>query len=524
MARQVLLVQPPVLYSTWGDNIRPAHLVPIASFIRQHGFDTRVVDMRSNGTFRGRRSISKHFVTLNEFVADCEQLLNYYQYDLLGVSCWTSLEYVPSLLLGLISKVVNPDAVTVVGGYHASTLPTDFLRSVKKTRFKIPASERSAINVPDRLVEFMAEGQKQRNAFDYIVRGEGETALLKISREGESNKRREEHGSRVVAGEPLEDINDIDYDYSILLDENDGNSSGETVGYGIYYEAFPIHVSRSCPFNCRFCVEKSKASLHWRALTPSKGVNIIKGIVEEFNPRFVLFTDPCFGVNREWKRKFLVLLAQEVGKDVNYWCETNVNVTSKEDLKEFSKLPFAVDFGVESGSSEILQLMNKTTDPPRFLSRHKKLVEACTELSIPSKSYFIWGFPGETKQTLRETLKYQNVMLRIAEKHHHIEVAGQFFFLAPGSDVYENMTHYSDRYGTVFRVRDWWRYVTRNLRMLASSVDPSSDLSLEEENEIVSDEFMEGLNRIHNDKMHHYRWISAKLMSHVNETPIISAT
>jgi radical SAM superfamily enzyme YgiQ (UPF0313 family) len=246
---------------------------------------------------------------------------------------------------------------------------------------------------------------------------------------------------------------------------------------------------------------------------------MIRGIVKKFGPRFILFTDPCFGVNREWKREFLDLLAQELGKDVNYWCETNVSLTSREDLKEFSKLPFAVDFGVESASGEILTLMNKTADPTGFLDQHKKLVNACTELSIPSQSYFIWGFPGETKLTLKETLRYQSALLRIAERHHYIEVAGQFFFLAPGSHVHQNMAYYSERFGTVFRVRDWWRYVSKNLRMLATSVDPSSSLTFEEENEIASDEFLESWNRILNSKMHHYKWISAELSSNVPRSP-----
>ncbi|WXG46435.1 MAG: radical SAM protein [Candidatus Atabeyarchaeum deiterrae] len=514
MGRKVLLVQPPVLYSTWGEYTKPSYLVPLASFIKQNGFDVRILDLQPNGSEAG-----KLFKTMKEFIDDCENTLNRYDYDILGVSCWTSQHYVPSVLLGLISRVMNPDAINLVGGYHPSILPSDFLKSTRNLRFKIHSSESDLIDIPARLTEFITEAGRHSPVLDYIICGEGEVPLLQICRDEDVEKGKNRKRTRVITGESMEDLNEIDYDYSLLLDDSDGGIESPKTGLGCLCEGIPVYLSRGCPFNCWFCTEKSKGSKSWRSLTPSKSVQIIKNIIDKFNPPFILFADACFGANREWKTKFLDQLVQERNNNTRYWCETSVNCTSREDLKGFSKLPFEIAFGVESGSPKMLDLMNKTTDPDSYLNQHRKLIDACIELSIPAGSYFIWGFPGETEQTLGETLRYQNSLLRIGEDHPYIDVAGQFFCLFPGSHVYENMEYYSKEFGAVFRVQDWWKYITRDFRKMASQVDPSRALSLAEETEMVSYEFMIDWNRLNWNRARRYRWASAKSSTQKVETP-----
>jgi radical SAM superfamily enzyme YgiQ (UPF0313 family) len=509
MGKQVLLVQPPILYWRWS-NVAPTlpHLLSIASFIKQHGFDVDLVDMQLAS--KPSTDLSPIYLkTLSDFVQTSERILTSYKYDVLGVSCWTSLHYVPSLLLGLISRAINPDSTSVVGGYHPSALPADFVKAMKDIQVKILDSEQAVIDIPSKLVGFFEEAQKSREIiFDYAVKGEGERALLKVCMEDGVTLKKKRQRTVVLQGEPMDNLDAIEYDYSLLYEDYDAGLG--TRKKELYSKTFPMHLSRGCPFDCEFCIEKSKGPSHWRAVTPSKAVNMIRNIIKEFNPERIQFMDPCFGANGEWRRKLIALLDQEYNGSTTYWCETAVNCTSIEDLREFSRLPFEVDFGVESASAQILHLMRKTPDPAWFIGHHKKLVETCTKLSIPSTSFFVWGFPGETKETLRETLSYQNDMLRIAERNPHIDPAGQDFRLAPGSDVYNKMSYYSERFGTVFRCTDWWTYVSMNLDELATAVDPSRDLSLEERREIFNNEFAANQVRVVAQKLRDYMYLSAR--------------
>jgi hypothetical protein len=101
-------------------------------------------------------------------------------------------------------------------------------------------------------------------------------------------------------------------------------------------------------------------------------------------------------------------------------------------------------------------------------------------------------------------------MLRIAETHPYIDSAGQDFRLAPGSDVYNKMGHYSRRFGTVFRCPDWWTYVSPNLDGLATAVDPSKDLTFEEKREIYGKELAPNLSHVIAQKLRDYMCLSAK--------------
>ena len=69
--------------------------------------------------------------------------------DILALSCWTSLSYQATLTTARIFRDLYPDRLIVVGGYHPTALPMEFIT--------------------------------KDNLIDYVVCGEGELALREIA-------------------------------------------------------------------------------------------------------------------------------------------------------------------------------------------------------------------------------------------------------------------------------------------------------------------------------------------------------
>jgi anaerobic magnesium-protoporphyrin IX monomethyl ester cyclase len=62
----------------------------------------------------------------------------------------------------------------------------------------------------------------------------------------------------------------------------------------------------------------------------------------------------------------------------------------------------SVFFGLESGSDEILKIMNKQTDKGKAV----EAVKTAKKAGIKVGAFFIIGYPGETDRTLIETINF----------------------------------------------------------------------------------------------------------------------
>jgi radical SAM superfamily enzyme YgiQ (UPF0313 family) len=87
-----------------------------------------------------------------------------------------------------------------------------------------------------------------------------------------------------------------------------------------------------------------------------------------------------------------------------------------------------VSFGIESGSQKILDLCDKKIT----LEQSRRAVAAARQAGLISIGHFVLGFPGETRGTLRETIRFSR------------EVNPDFveFYIAtpfPGSRLFESL-------------------------------------------------------------------------------------
>lgn len=162
-----------------------------------------------------------------------------------------------------------------------------------------------------------------------------------------------------------------------------------------------VNTSRGCPFRCIFCEAAGKP---WRARTPVHVVDefeqcyVQHGIreVDIFDSSFTISKKRVIEICRELKRRGL---HREMIWDVR----SRVDTIDEEMLVELKEAGcYRIFYGVESGNPQILKTLRKAAD----LKRMEHIITLTKKIGISTFAYFLVGCPGETLQTVRETVEF----------------------------------------------------------------------------------------------------------------------
>lgn len=368
---------------------------------------------------------------IKRFERKVREYFTHNEFDILGLSCWTSMSYLSTLTVASIYREMYPDKLIVVGGYHPMARPK----------------------------EFFLDNQ----LFDYVVCGEGEKAFLDIIKRYESEGRPK--ATTIVQGTTTHADQFVPYDWSLV-----DSFVKEHFHDGL--DKLYVYLSRGCPFDCSFCMEALK-DRHWRPLEPDKAMNLLMEAVEKYKPKIVGIADACFGMRPKWRKEFLRLL-KDTNPTYQIIFETRAEYMDEDDINMLVGLDVEVQFGVESGSDEILKLMRKTKQPNKYLDRFSRTSRMLSERKILHRANIIFNHPGETERTLNETLSFIDSMLDVPESYL-IWICRPYMHY-PGCELDINRPHYEETYGSRFYNPEWWK---ENVNQYMASLDsvPSTDLS-----------------------------------------------
>lgn len=351
-------------------------------------------------------------------------------FDILGISCWTSLSYQSTLAVARICRELYPDKLIVVGGYHPSALPNEFLT--------------------------------ESDLFDYVVCGEGEHALVDIADRFASNGRPEK--TEIIQGPPLKLEEFVPYNWDLVEPIVKKHA---TNGVDCLY----IFLARGCPFRCSFCMEPLKEA-NWRALSPVEAVDQIMSAARRFQIRSVGIADACFGVRASWRHEFLSRMVEE---QPPFWMifETRPEYITEEDIRLLTLLKAEVQFGVESGSHRMLRLMHKSRSPAKFLDAFVRASRELSSRGIIHRANLLFNHPGETQESLEETFAFIDGCLE--PEHSTLMWVPHTYMHFPGCEVYTERERFEKSYGTRFDCGDWWRGDTDQYEA-SMSLAPSESL------------------------------------------------
>ncbi|MEU4563475.1 PhpK family radical SAM P-methyltransferase [Actinoplanes sp. NPDC023936] len=323
------------------------------------------------GSFLARRGISVDFVNL--FQHERAQLREKLDAGVKLVAITTTLYVSPQPIIEIVEFIrrSHPDVPIVVGGPFITN--------------QVAALKRPDL---DAMMDYLGA--------DYYVTG----------REGELTLARLVFALR-TGGDPA-DVPNLAYrlgdgDFVHTRTDVESNPLTELVDYRLFDGAFNEFVTtrtaKSCPFSCAFCGFPQRAG-KYTYLDVAHVERELDNIKKLGSVSTVTFIDDTFNVP---KNRFRDILRMMIDKDYGFkW-----NCFYRSDHGDRATIDLMAEagcegvfLGIESGSDTLLKQMNKTARRADYL----EALEAFNHHGISTYASLIIGFPGETEQTVAETI------------------------------------------------------------------------------------------------------------------------
>lgn len=165
----------------------------------------------------------------------------------------------------------------------------------------------------------------------------------------------------------------------------------------------PMLTSRGCPFGCHYCPYPLGQGLPFRFRSPKNVVDEIEHLVKDLRIEYILFRDPMFSLRQDR----IIGICDEIlrrGLVFKWKCETRPDCIDEETLRAMAAAGCnGINFGVESSEMQIQKNVGR-----KPISRDVIIdrVALCRKLGIKTFCFFIIGLPGDTAQTILETIGF----------------------------------------------------------------------------------------------------------------------
>ena len=168
--------------------------------------------------------------------------------------------------------------------------------------------------------------------------------------------------------------------------------------------SLPMLTSRGCPYRCSYCSQIGPR--RWRGRSVDSVVAEWRWLVEERGAAEIGVLDDSFNIDRG---RVLELCDRLVDEGLQHvpWIMINgirANIADEELLGAMKRAGcIRAAFGVESGNQAIL---DSVVDKHLTLDQVRAAFKAAKAVDLETIGFFIIGLPGETEQTIDETIRF----------------------------------------------------------------------------------------------------------------------
>jgi radical SAM superfamily enzyme YgiQ (UPF0313 family) len=191
-----------------------------------------------------------------------------------------------------------------------------------------------------------------------------------------------------------------------------------------------IVTSRGCPAGCTYCIKHVSYQYSARLRSPEKIVEEMWALKNLGINNIHMYAD-LFTVNRDQVVELCKLMIAEK-MNIRWTCNSRVDYVDEEMLQLMAQAGnWLISWGIESGNEQILRHARKGAYPEKA----ERALKWARAAGIKNWGYFIIGLPGETEETIRQTIDFaKRLPLDIALFHVAAPYPGTPFFF----EVVEN--------------------------------------------------------------------------------------
>ncbi len=201
-----------------------------------------------------------------------------------------------------------------------------------------------------------------------------------------------------------------------------------------------VLTSRGCPAGCRYCIKHVTYQASVRHRSPEHVLEELY-LLKKLGMHHVHFEADLFTV----KKEFVYDLCNTIIKDgiqIRWSCNSRVDFVDEEELRLMKRAGcFMIAWGLESGSEAVLKRARKGTTP----SRIRETITASHRAGIKNWGYFIVGLPGETVETIQQTIDLsKQIPVDIALFHIATPYPGTPFYYEAVENGWIQMNRWED--------------------------------------------------------------------------------
>jgi radical SAM superfamily enzyme YgiQ (UPF0313 family) len=335
----------------------PMGLALIAAILEHKGYPVKIVD--ANALELSPENISHH---VNDM-------------DVVGLTAMTPT-------IGVATKVAlhlkrsNPNLIIILGGAHGTLLP-------EETLARIPQ------------IDVVVKGEGEKTIIDLLQCLEIKQPLDTVS--GIAFRKGNEIISTPSKNESI-DLNSLPFLAYHLLPYK------KYKPHPPHGRAFPfaaVITSRGCPYRCSYC-SKPVFGYKFRTQSDERVLEELTYYKKSFDVKEIAFYDDVFTLDK----KRVHAIADGILKRnlrICWSCETRVNLVDKELLRHMKMAGcYAIAYGIESASQEILDILNKSITPEQV----EEAIRITQDAGIQTIGYFMIGSPGESEKTIKKTIEF----------------------------------------------------------------------------------------------------------------------
>lgn len=385
-------------YRWAGAVLPPLGILYIAAVLERAGHEVRVVDANAR----------------NMGIAEVVEQVKAFDPHVVGLT-GTTLSFESNARIADAIKAWNPNLPIVMGGVHAQGAPETCLEVA---------------------------------SIDYVIPGEGEYVMLEFVECLERGDdltgvkgvvmRREGKVIDTGPGRLVENLDDLPFPARHLLHDMSVYHQ-KSIAYRVKPHT-TMFTQRGCPFQCVFCSSSKQFRDVFNKRVRAHSVAYIREEIRHLQSNYgikeIYFADDTFNLKQTRVTQICDMILEEF-PGLKWSCNFEAKYFDDDVLKHMRKAGcWLVQMGVETGNAEIMKTIQKGID----LDEVRRAAAAAERTGMVVKASFILGNPGETRETIEETIRFAESL-----PVHYIT----FTMMAPlpGTYFWQN----ADEYGTFDR-------------------------------------------------------------------------